>query len=143
MQVKSKMDEFLQYLNEHFDYEYDKDMYGSRDCWRIMYQLPFKGDCEDYSLTYLYEAAGRSHAKVVWYLLTGKAKMCFCRFEGEGHAVLRWEGKYIDNIQKKFCTKEYMEHRSYVFDDSKYSTNRVIVKMIRGYLDARKRHLRG
>jgi len=143
MQEKSKMDKFLEYLNEHFNYEYDKDIYGERDCWRIMYNLPFNGDCEDYSLTYLYEAAGRNHAKVIWYLLTGKAKMCFCRFKGEGHAVLRWEGKYIDNIQKKFCTKEYMEHRSYVFDDSKYSTNRVIVKMIRGYLDARKRQLRG
>ena len=136
------MEKFLEYLNHHFKYRYDKDKYGKRELWRIMYELPFEGDCEDYSLTYLYEASGRSHAKMIWHLVTGKAKVCYCKFKGEGHAVLRWDGMYLDNIQKKFCTKEYLEERLYVFDKYHFFPNVVAVKLIKGYLDERKRRLR-
>lgn len=137
------MNDFLKHLNFNFEYEYDKDMYGRRECWRIMYNLPYKGDCEDYALTYLYEVSGRSHAKMLWNLFIGKAKICFCKVKGEGHAVLRWKGQYLDNIQKKFCSKEYMEERSYEFHGSWFWFNVVAVKLIKGYLDARKRYLRG
>jgi len=142
-QVKNNMQEFLEHLNANFKYHYDKDLYGKRESWHIMYHLPFEGDCEDYALTYLYEASGRSHAKMLWHLFTGKAKICFCKFKGQGHAVLRWDGKYIDNIQKKFCTKEYMEKRFYEFHKSWFTVNVVTVKLLKGYLYARKRPLRG
>ena len=44
---------FLEHLNKNFKYVYDKNAYGKRDAWYVMKQLPFEGDCEDYSLTYL------------------------------------------------------------------------------------------
>ena len=44
----------LEHLNKNFKYVYDKNAYGKRDAWYVMKQLPFEGDCEDYSLTYLY-----------------------------------------------------------------------------------------
>ena len=93
----------LEHLNKNFKYVYDKNAYGKRDAWYVMKQLPFEGDCEDYSLTYLYEVSGRSYIKMFWNLIFGGYKVKFCTVRGEGHAVLRYKERYLDNIQKEWC----------------------------------------
>ena len=96
----------LEHLNKNFQYVYDKNAYGKRDAWYVMKQLPFEGDCEDYSLTYLYEVSGRSYIKMFWNLIFGGYKICFCTVKGEGHGVLRFHERYLDNIQQDWCRKD-------------------------------------
>ena len=55
---------FLVELNKKFKYRRDVDQYGNRDAWFIMKQPPYVGDCEDYSLTLLYNLKGRSLLKM-------------------------------------------------------------------------------
>ena len=47
-------------LNKKFKYVKDADQYGHREAWFIMKKAPYTGDCEDYSLTLLYNLKGRS-----------------------------------------------------------------------------------
>ena len=124
---------FLEHLNKNFKYVYDKNAYGKRDAWYVMKQLPFEGDCEDYSLTYLYEVSGRSYIKMFWNLIFGGYKIKFCTVRGEGHAVLRYKERYLDNIQKEWCRKDYLEDKGYVFHKSQYWWNIVAVKLVQGW----------
>ena len=96
-------------LNNEFKYVKDSDQYGKRDAWYILKEAPYNGDCEDYSLTLLYNLTGRSIIKMFISLLTRESKLCFCKVRGIGHAVLKWRGKYIDNIQKRWVSKEDIE----------------------------------
>ena len=89
-------------LNDDFKYVRDSDQYGKRDAWYIMKEAPWDGDCEDYALTLLYRLSGYSHTKMWISLLTRKSKLCFCTVRGTGHAVLKYKGEYVDNIQKSF-----------------------------------------
>ena len=96
----------LQNLNSRFQYKYDKDQYGRKEHWTIMQQPegPLVGDCEDYSLTLLWYLEGKSMRRFWWSLLTRKAEMWFCKVNGEGHAVLKYNGKWIDNIEKEWVS---------------------------------------
>lgn len=89
----------LQNLNSRFQYKYDKDQYGRKEHWTIMQQDsgPLIGDCEDYSLTLLWYLEGKSMKNFWKALLSGRAEMWFCKVNGEGHAVLKYNGKWIDN----------------------------------------------
>ena len=138
-----ELEEFLAHLNKNFKYVSDKDQYGKREAWYVMKQLPFEGDCEDYSLTYLYEASNRSYIKMYWNLIFGGYKVCYCQVHGTGHAVLRHNGEYLDNIQKEWCTKELLESRGYVFSKHFFWWNTVLVKLLQGYYYARKRRIKG
>lgn len=128
---------FLEYLNENFTYKYDKNEYGKRDAWYVMKHVPFDGDCEDYSLTYLWHTSGRSYLKMFFSLAFGKSKICFCTVRGEGHAVLRYNGEYLDNIQKKWCSKKYLEDRGYDFHKVHFWWNVVAVKLLQGWYHAK------
>ena len=123
----------LEHLNKNFKYVYDKDAYGKRDAWYVMKQLPFEGDCEDYSLTYLYEVSGRSYIKMFWNLIFGVYKICYCQVKGDGHAVLRYRELYLDNIQKKWCEKTFLEGRGYVFHRTFFWWNTVAIKLLQGW----------
>tara|TARA_R100001443_G_scaffold102087_1_gene110121 strand:- start:2733 stop:3167 length:435 start_codon:yes stop_codon:yes gene_type:complete len=130
---KIKNEQFLEHLNKNFTYVSDKNQYGKREAWYVMKQLPFEGDCEDYSLTYLYEVSGRSYFKMFWNLIFGGYKICFCRVHGTGHAVLRHHNWYLDNIQKKWCEKTFLESRGYVFSKTFFWWHTVAVKLIQGW----------
>ena len=133
----------LEHLNKNFKYVYDKNAYGKRDAWYVMKQVPFEGDCEDYSLTYLYEVSGRSYIKMFWNLIFGGYKIKFCTVRGEGHAVLRYKERYLDNIQKEWCRKDYLEDKGYDFHKSQYWWNIVAVKLVQGwYYSASKKNSR-
>ena len=124
-------------LNNHFKYVKDADQYGHREAWFIMKKAPYTGDCEDYSLTLLYNLKQRSLYKMLISLLIRESKICHCKIKGNGHAVLKYKGQYIDNIQKKWVSKEYMEKRDYVFSSWLYIPYQVIVKVLIGYIKSR------
>ena len=123
----------LEHLNKNFKYVYDKNAYGKRDAWYVMKHVPFEGDCEDYSLTYLYEVSGRSYTKMFWNLIFGGYKICYCQVKGDGHAVLRHNKLYLDNIQKKWCEKTFLESRGYVFHRTFFWWNTVAIKLLQGW----------
>ena len=131
--------EFLEELNKKFKYQYDRDQYDHRDAWYVMNHEPYNGDCEDYSLTLLFNLKDRKWEKFLLSLLTRESKICHCKIRGNGHAVLRYKGRYIDNIQKKWCTKQYMENRDYKFSSWLYIPYQVVIKLIIGFFKTRKR----
>ena len=129
----------LEELNKKFKYRKDRDQYGQRDAWYVMTHEPYHGDCEDYSLTLLFNLKDRKWEKFLLSLLIRESKICHCKVRGRGHAVLRYKGRYIDNIQKKWCTKAYMENREYVFSSWLYIPYQVVIKLIIGFFQTRKR----
>jgi len=89
------------------DWDYQADIYA--DNWEIL--VPdadgaYRGDCDDFAVTALYLISGESLAKFWRALLTRRAKMYFVKVGGVGHAVLECQGRYIDNIQRRWVTRE-------------------------------------
>ncbi len=129
---------FLIQLNKKFKYRKDSDQYGKRDAWFIMKQPPYVGDCEDYSLTLLYNLKGRSLLKMFLSLLIRESKILRCTVNGNGHAVLRYRGKYIDNNFKEWTTKKDMQERgNYKFSFWLYIPYQVCIKIISGFIKTR------
>lgn len=89
-------------------YEYDKKV----DNWEILRpdsQGKFYGDCDDFALTALYILEKRSLMKFWFALITRRGKIHFVEVGGEGHAVLEYNGLYIDNIQRRWCSKKELQ----------------------------------
>ena len=85
-------DEAVNHVN--FDWVYDPD--GRIDRWG--FTTP--GDCENYGCRVLMFILG-SEGRARRALLTGRAHMIYCHtLSGEGHAVLEWQGRYVDNRLK-------------------------------------------
>jgi predicted transglutaminase-like cysteine proteinase len=76
-------------------FEYKPD--GGMDKWVFLRETgKIAGDCEDWALTTLAGVTGgRTAAKKA--LLRGDAEIIYTRLNGRGHAVLRYNGHYIDN----------------------------------------------
>ena len=127
-------DAHVKELNDNWTYKYDIDQYAKKECWKIMHSAPYLGDCEDYSLTLLFNICDKSYFKFWWSLISRKAKICYCYVEtpDRGHAVLRYDGEFADNIQKKFVTKEKMESKGYVFSKWMFIPSTVAIKMLIG-----------
>lgn len=107
---------FLQDLNTNFTYTRDLDQYGKRDRWKIMTGPEYVGDCEDYSLTVLWHLSGESWFKFWLLQLTGKAALLRCQVPSGGyHIVLRYGSHCIDNIQRRWVSKDYLEAEGYRF----------------------------
>lgn len=86
------------------------------DTWRVISKQPYEGDCDDFSLTIAYLKAGNWFRFwfMVWtlqirfLLVTAPSK--------EPHVVLRYKGKYIDNIKPFWCdTLDYPTRFPWVF----------------------------
>jgi hypothetical protein len=79
------------------------------DTWRILDRSDLRGDCDDYACTALFIATGSMWS--FWMaLIFGSAKIHYITtHNGVGHAVLQFEGMYIDNWTRKYVTKQYME----------------------------------
>lgn len=132
-----KKESAVSQLASCYKYVYDKDQYGSRDAWYVM--LPkapldhdYRGDCEDFSLTLLFHISDYSWKEFWWSLLTRKAKICYCEVRGEGHAVLRYEGMYADNIQLKFVERKELEEKGYIFSRWLFIPYQVGIKLLYG-----------
>ena len=88
----------------------------TNDQWHIMQKKNgvYTGDCEDFALTALYKMTGNLWG-FWWALVFGDAKIIHCKVQDEGHAVLRYEGRYIDNIQRRWTTKTHLKNYGYTF----------------------------
>jgi len=81
-------------VNETWKYVSD----GSVDRWS--FSTP--GDCENYSLRVLMFIKGDDGA-AKRSLLRGEAHMWYVKTaNGSGHAILEWEGKFVDNRQRQW-----------------------------------------
>lgn len=119
-------------LNKLFEYKAD-----SGDKWRILKQDSdglMRGDCEDYALSVLYYVVADKSLLKFWWLLLTKAKIHYVKNGGEGHAVLQYDGKYIDNWTKEWVSKQEMEALGHKFHWCFYLTYQVVLKMLYGKL---------
>ena len=112
---KLKRDNIVESFTTRWKYRYDKDQYGSADSWKIIYSPDeeglYVGDCEDYALSILYRLCECSHLKMWSALITHKAGICLVgptKWK-VSHAVLKYEGQYVDNWTKKFGPKSEIE----------------------------------
>lgn len=79
------------------------------DTWRILDVSDLRGDCDDFACTALYIATGSLWS--FWVsLVFGSAKIHYVTtVSGGGHAVLEYEGLYIDNWSRKYVTRQCMK----------------------------------
>lgn len=113
----------LKYLTENFVYVPDnKDgKWYQKDKWRVLdlikdsesHSEKYYGDCEDFALTALYLLSKKSWWRFWMALITRKAKILHCTVGGEGHAILRYNGFYIDNIQREWFDNSRLTDRGY------------------------------
>jgi predicted transglutaminase-like cysteine proteinase len=101
-------------LASNWEYEWDKKEYVMSDVWRVLCKPEedgkYRGDCEDFALTWAYIESGESYGKFLLNLLTGKYKVWYVTNNGGGHAVLELpDGKFVDNWSKIAVPKSYME----------------------------------
>ena len=140
---KEMMVRMIQSVNEvsnAFEYTRDEARFGKIDNWYIMKQKPYRGDCEDFSLTVLYKICGESLFVLLMQLLLGSAKLHYTEYHGEGHAVLQYRGMFTDNIQQKWVSKVELLEGGYTFPEKfVYLWAESYWKLFRGYLHARKK----
>ena len=124
-------------VNSLFVYKYDKDQYNMADYWRVLdvSSEEDEGDCEDYALTVAWLLAEESRLKFLWMLLTKKFKICFISTSGGGHAILEYQGLYVDNWKRKWTTRDQYERDYAKYEWTfKFAYNPLIVikKLIQG-----------
>jgi len=129
--------EAVEKINSLFVYEYDKVQYNAADYWRVLDVDAEKdeGDCEDYALTVAWLLAGQSRLKFIWMLCTYQMKICYVEVNGGGHAILNYEGLYVDNWKRKWASREEYEtdYAQYKWT-YKYHYNPlvVLIKLVQG-----------
>ncbi|QGH74699.1 hypothetical protein DSS3PM1_00022 [Bacteriophage DSS3_PM1] len=102
------------YINSLFQrFTYTRDVKHPIDNWKY----PKKGfdrvfgDCEDFSLQLLYDLAGQSNWRFWWYLISFQAVIWHVTsYNGNGHAVLWFRGKWADNMERTWYTTDKMRH---------------------------------
>jgi len=89
----------LQDLNKRFVYTREK-----HDKWTILDdpQGSLEGDCDDYALTVAWLLAGKSRFKLFLGILFCRYVLWYCTYDVGGHIILRYKGRWVDNIQKVF-----------------------------------------
>ena len=140
MRITDKMQDELVEVVENFTYVSDSDQFGKREAWYIMKVKPYRGDCEDFALTILYNICNRKIFVMMMSILIGRSKICFTKSPNEGgHAVLRHRGLYTDNWQKEWMTKQDYLDKGYTFHRFLFWAYTTSVKLFLGYLATRKK----
>jgi predicted transglutaminase-like cysteine proteinase len=121
----------LKDFNKHFTYVSDG---RRRDRWHIMKRKPYRGDCEDYALTVLYNLKGRSLLRMFLSLIKRQSRIRHCKVNGNGHATLKYKGKYIDNGYKRWVKKDTMKKNGYKFHKIHYLPYVVLLKLLKGFI---------
>lgn len=109
------IDGALKMLNARFVYKNDK--YKYIDVWTVMHgDGKWEGDCEDYSITLMWLISNSNVFKFLWNILIFKHLMWFVKApSGEGHAIVKIDGMYYDNIQRKATSEEDLKKKGYKF----------------------------
>lgn len=102
---------------ERFKYAKDSDQYNFKEVWRVIDtdNPVWEGDCEDYALTVLWLISDRSIIKFLFNILINpKFSIWHVTTErGVGHAILKYEDMYVDNIQRKWFAKTDKPYKTY------------------------------
>ena len=117
----------LKDFNKHYTYTHDRS-----DKWKLLKRKPYNGDCEDYALSVLYNLKGRSLLRMFLSLIKRQSKIRYCKINNNGHAVLKYKGKYIDCNYKRWVKKETMIKANYRFHKINYLPYMVLLKLIKG-----------
>lgn len=99
-------------LNGRFTYTGDR----TGENWTVLRDAgAITGDCEDYSLTLIWLAEGRSWLRFWFAIITFKYLLWHCHSPGGvGHVIMWVRGKgWTDNIQKQFITKAERKAKGY------------------------------
>lgn len=123
----------LEYLNKRFSYTSD----GKHDTWKLMREERGRllGDCEDYSLWVAFWLIARGSWKWLWWgVICGDIKFHFVvtKQGNDGHCVLEYQGRMIDNVFRKWVRPDVMKRR-YKFKHVIWITT-IWFKMIKGKL---------
>ena len=86
-------------------------------------------DCDGFSLGVIYYVLAEESLFKFWELLATRAKIHYVDNNG-GHAVLQFDGKYIDNWTQEWVTKEHMESLGHKFHKRDYMFYQVALKML-------------
>lgn len=116
-------------LNKVFRYRQD----GKLDRWMILEPDSngiVRGDCEDYALTALYLICNKSLFRFWLKLIFGRVKIRYGEINGRGHAVLEYEGRYIDNITKRWGGVSDICKSGFKFKSWNYIWFTVAIKML-------------
>jgi len=110
--------EILDQFNADFQYMRDHKNHGQIEHWRIPTEpngSVVRDDCDGYATGLLFRLVGRDK-EAFWQALkdgTASIHKVWAIFrdgsQGESHAVLRWKGRYVDNIYPEF--REDLIHR--------------------------------
>jgi len=105
-----ELQDAIKTVNAKFKYKKD----GVIDRWRVM-GSNMSGDCEDYALTITY-LHSENWKTFFWRWMTGYYKMWFVKTKnGNGHAVLEVEGKFIDNFYRALVPEMKLHEFKWVY----------------------------
>lgn len=112
----SKLEKARDLINSKFVYKSDKSL----DVWEVLDidEKTIKGDCEDYSLTFIWLAEDKNFFKFIWALLIMKYIIWYVKSpRGVGHVVTYISSTklYIDNIKKDFYTRQQYKDDGFKF----------------------------
>lgn len=109
MTVTPEMRAEMHALNVRFAYNRDPRW---NDQWTIL-RRSNEGDCDDYAVTLAWALSGRSVIRMLRNVARGRAEFSRCETaRGEAHMVLRWDGWWIDNIQRRWTAdRPHHKHR--------------------------------
>jgi predicted transglutaminase-like cysteine proteinase len=109
-----QIEDALKIINSKFIYKRDKRKYF--DHWKVLYgEEKWEGDCEDYSLTLVWLISDRNVLKFLWNITFCYILWYVISPNGEGHAIVKIDGFYYDNIQKKATSKKELIDQGYKF----------------------------
>jgi len=121
--ITKQEEKIAKMLVDNFTYVEDKKQFGLIEHHKIHKKLPFRGDCDDFAYTALYFLSDKSILKFYKNIILKKAGICCCNVypsndkKGipEGHAVLFYKEKFIDNRGYVFVSKKELEENGYDF----------------------------
>ncbi len=105
--------EAVEKVASKFKYTSDKKL-RLGDAWFVMHERDgyLRGDCDDFSLTTIWEICDRSVLKFIWFVvITHQYQMWYCTSgNGNPHIVGYARGLWFDNWSKQALTKhEFLE----------------------------------
>ena len=126
-------------LVKNWEYQYDKKTYKMSDVWRVLKPSTdgkYRGDCEDFALTWAFLECGESYSKLYLGILKGTYRIWYIEGKsGGGHAVLELpNGMFVDNWSRRPVTRSFMEkHYGHKFIRVFYSLQ-VLTKLVLGWI---------
>lgn len=109
------LEESINRVNKRFKYRRDASIYLLPESWRIIGSSG-EGDCEDYSLTVIWEYSNRNVLKWLWHVGAGDFELWHCKSpRGVGHLITKQKSTdlWFDNITRRPVTRAEVDKMGY------------------------------